>query len=236
MNNPASYGSVTGFIPIHENDLFHFKCINGHDNLLEIQAFKFEILFESGLCAIKDNYFLESVLSLTASVERFYEFFIRIVMKANGLTSDVFENIFKNIAKQSERQYGAFVCIYGLIYKENPPVSLHNKFVEFRNKVVHKGYLPNEKEVLEYAEEVFKIIKFYYSKILSDNKKNIFDYIFEIQKRRRVDNKDLIDKLGVSITTMAPCFALTHTLNMDDFNKKNFTDCFDLIMKTNFYG
>ena len=236
MDNPESHVSVEGFIPIQENDLYHFKCLNGHDNLLEIQAFKFEILFESGLCAIKDKYFLESGLSLTASIERFYEFFIRIVMKANGLTSDIFEKIFKNIANQSERQFGAFVCIYGLIYKENPPVLLNNKFVEFRNKVVHKGYLPNENEVLEYAKEVFKIIKFYYSKILSENHKYIFDYLFEIQKQRRVDNKDLIDKLRVPITSMAPCFAITHTLNLEDFNKNDFNTCFDLVKMTNFYG
>lgn len=236
MDNPTSYVKVEGFIPIQENDLYHFKCINGHDNLLEIQAFKFEILFESGLCAIKDKYFLESGLSLTASLERFYEFFIRIVMKANGLPSDIFEEIFKNVANQSERQFGAFLCIYGLIYKENPPVLLSKKFVEFRNKVVHKGYLPNENEVLEYAKEVFKIIKFYYTKILSEHQKHIFDYLFEIQKQRRVDNRVLIDKLKVPISSMAPCFAITHTLNLEDFIKTDFNTCFDLIKRTNFYG
>lgn len=235
MDNPASYLRVEGYVPIQENDLYHFKCMNGHDNLLEIQAFKFEILFESGLCAIKDKYFLESGLSLTAAIERFYEFFIRIVMKANGLTSDVFEKIFKNITNQSERQYGAFLCIYGMIYKENPPVLLSNRFVEFRNKVVHKGYLPNENEVMEYAKEVYKIIKFYYSKLLSEYHKHIFDYLFEIQKQRRVDNKELIDKLKVPITSMAPCFAITHTLNLEDFNKKDFNTCFDLIKRTSFY-
>lgn len=236
MDNPFTLVRVEGFVPIQENDLYHFTCINGHDNLLEIQAFKFEILFESGLCAIKDKYFLESGLSLTASIERFYEFFIRIVMKANGLTSDIFEKIFKNISNQSERQFGAFVCIYGLIYKENPPILLSKKSVEFRNKVVHKGYLPNENEVLEYAKEIFEIIKFYYSKILSDHRNHIFDYLFEIQKQRRVDNKVLIDKLKVPISSMAPAFAISHILNLDDFNKKDFNTCFDLVKSTNFYG
>lgn len=236
MNDPASHIRAEEFIPIQENDLYHFKCINGHDNLLEIQAFKFEILFESGLCAIKDKYFLESGLSLTASIERFYEFFIRIVMKANGLTSDIIEKTFKNIANQSERQFGAFVCMYGLIYKEKPPVLLGRNFTEFRNKVVHKGYLPNEDEILDYAKEVFKIIKFYYSKILLEYKNHIIDYSFEIQKQRRIYNKDLIDKFKVPITSMAPCFAITHILNLEDFNKQDFNSCFDLVKRTNFYG
>ena len=222
-------------IPIKENDLYHFKCNQGHDNLLEIQAFKFEMLFESGLCAIKDKYYLESVLSLTASNERFYEFFIRIIMRENGLNKEIFENLFKNMSKQSERQYGAFVAIYGLIFKEDIPKKLKNKSIEFRNKVVHKGYLPSENEVLEYAEEIFELIKFYYIKILSNYDKEVFNYLFDIQKDRRNNNKDLIKKLKVNISIMAPPFALSHTLNLESFKEKNFKNCYELIKINKFY-
>lgn len=235
FDNPESYDVLLEYITIQDNDLYHFKCKNGHNNLLEIQAFKFEILFESGLCAIRDKYFLESVLSLTASLERFYEFFIRIIMKANGLQSDIFEKIFKNISNQSERQFGAFICIYGVVYKESPPMLLEKKYVEFRNKVVHKGYLPCEDEVLQYAKEVFIIIKHYYSMILLQHKKHLFDYISEIQNKRRVKNRILIEELQVEISTMSPCFALKHTLSMEDFNKRDFDTCFNFILKQNCY-
>lgn len=50
-------------IILQESTLYHFRCKHQHDNLVLLQAFKFEILFESGLCAINDKYYLEAVLS-----------------------------------------------------------------------------------------------------------------------------------------------------------------------------
>ncbi len=231
MQNPSSYVQVGGFIPIQENDLYYFKCVNGHHNLIVIQAFKFEILFESGLCAIRDKYYLESVLSLTASLERFYEFFVKIAMKANGITNETFENIFTSMSKQSERQYGAFICAYGLLYKESPPLLLKNKFIEFRNKVVHKGFLPSEEEVLSYAQEVFNVIKNYYLKILLDYREIVVNCLMENNIKRRIDNKELIDKLGVEISLIAPNFVLSHISDLKDF-----TTSYEWVKTSVFYG
>ena len=80
-------------IILQESTLYHFRCKHQHDNLVLLQAFKFEILFESGLCAINDKYYLEAVLSLTASLERFYEFAIKILSTGNGLSFDDFEKL-----------------------------------------------------------------------------------------------------------------------------------------------
>jgi len=235
MERKSSIIRIEGVLSLQEENLYHFKCINNHDNLVEIQAFKFELLFESGLRAIKDNYLLESVLSLTASLERFYEFFIRIKMNSNGLISKDFDQLFNNIANQSERQYGAFLFIYGYTYKQNPPVLIKKKSVEFRNKVVHKGYLPKEIEVLTYAEDVFNTIKFYYSKLLTDNNKEIFNYLTEIQSQRQIENRDLMDKTNTNISSIAPCLAISHILHIDEFNKVDLMEYYESIRKSEFY-
>ena len=86
-------------IILQESTLYHFRCKHQHDNLVLLQAFKFEILFESGLCAINDKYYLEAVLSLTASLERFYEFAIKILSTGNGLSFDDFEKLQFQVGK-----------------------------------------------------------------------------------------------------------------------------------------
>lgn len=218
-------------ISINESNLYHYKCMKGHNNLLEIQAFKFELLFESGLFAIKDKYFLESVLSLTASMERFYEFFVKLIMKTSKIENSLSDKIFNLIARQSERQLGAFIGIYSLKYKEEPPKMLRSKSIEFRNKVVHKGYLPSEKEVLNYAKEVFELIKYYYIKIREEHDDEIRDYLTLIQIERREKNKKLIDSLDTNITVMAPAFALTHVLHLDLFKDKDFDSSYESVKK-----
>ena len=156
-------------IILQESTLYHFRCKHQHDNLVLLQAFKFEILFESGLCAINDKYYLEAVLSLTASLERFYEFAIKILSTGNGLSFDDFEKLYKQISNQSERQLGAFLFLYSYVYKQLPEL-LDNRYVKFRNQVVHKGYLPSEEEVIDYAKEIYKNIKYYYIQLRQNYK------------------------------------------------------------------
>ena len=52
-----------GIVTIDQKGLYHFKCDKGHNNLFQMQAFSFELLFESGLCAIKEGFYMESILS-----------------------------------------------------------------------------------------------------------------------------------------------------------------------------
>ena len=230
--NTSNYIRIEDYIKIKENDLYHFKCSNGHNNLFEIQAFKFELLFESALCAIRDQYYLESVLSLTASLERFYEFFIRTIIKANGINQVEYDKLFKNISRQSERQFGAFLAIYSNHFKEAPPKIINQKQTEFRNKVVHKGFFPEKEQVLKYAEEIFDIIKFYYSKLLDNHNEEVFDIIHEIQLKRRKNNKSLINELKVQISNQGIILAIGHN---SDIKNKNFNDIYNNILKSKLY-
>lgn len=234
IENPEDF-HFNGFLTLDEEGFYHFTCPKGHLNFKIIQAFKFELLFESGLYAIKDHFYLESVLSLTASLERFYEFAIRILLRSNGLSKDDYENLYKVISKQSERQLGAFVCLYGNAFKEAPKM-IGRKHVEFRNKVVHNGYLPNEKEVLDYAEEIYETIKSSYITLLEKHGNMISDYYLETVMEREERNKEKIEFSKKNITTVAPCIAITHTLNIEIFKNQKFHSCFDYVMKNVFYA
>lgn len=66
----------------------------------------------------------------------------------------------KIIDNQSERQYGAFLFLYFSIFK-NEPLCMKNKDINLRNKVVHKGYIANKDEAINYADSVAELIKYY---------------------------------------------------------------------------
>ena len=218
-------------IILQESTLYHFRCKHQHDNLVLLQAFKFEILFESGLCAINDKYYLEAVLSLTASLERFYEFAIKILSTGNGLSFDDFEKLYKQISNQSERQLGAFLFLYSYVYKQLPEL-LDNRYVKYRNQVVHKGYLPSEEEVIDYAKEIYKNIKYYYIQLHQRYKEHIMNQL-EREMKMQITNNSAFVK--TPITTMCPCFSLSSVCSLDDFKKQDFQSCFDKVKSGIFY-
>lgn len=217
-------------IPISEEDLYYFKCRNGHDNFIEIQAFKFELLFQSGLSAIKDKYYLESVLSITAGLERFYEFFVRIILRSKRIDIDLINKMYKDLSNQSERQLGSFVVLHTIVFSETPKL-LDNKMIAFRNNVVHKGYLPTKIEVKKYAENVYDTIKATYLRLLSGYYSFITDEQHEIKCQRRKKLKRDAKKVPIKITGIAPVFVLTHLLSTEEFQKKTFEEGFKSLRK-----
>lgn len=76
--DPANIG-VGLFTAVEVRDENHYAltCPKGHRNVVVLQQQKFEVLFEIGAHAIEDGYYREAVSSFTASLERFYEFFVR---------------------------------------------------------------------------------------------------------------------------------------------------------------
>lgn len=125
---------------------------------------KFDLLFESGISALLDSYNRESVTSAAASLERFYEFTIRIIIKNSSINDGLLENIWKYVSSQSERQLGAFIFLYTLKFETTPPL-LNNKMIQFRNNVIHKGYFPNKEESLIFLKMVSGIIQEVFQKL-----------------------------------------------------------------------
>lgn len=135
-----------------EGAIYDVTCKNGHSSRIKLGNEKFELLFEWGVNAIIDGYYRESVSSFQASYERFHEFCVRFFSHSN-VTVDLFDRAWKNIARQSERQLGAFILQFLNVIGEIPPL-LNDGRLSVRNKVVHQGYFPTRSEAIEYGENV----------------------------------------------------------------------------------
>jgi hypothetical protein len=125
-------------IVVRDDGRYETVCDNGHSIVILLQQLKFEILFDIGAYAIADGYYREAVSSFTSSLERFYEFAIRVILHKRGVTAEIIDAVWKQVSNQSERQLGAFIVLYLSEFQSSPPV-LKTKDVKFRNEVIHKG-------------------------------------------------------------------------------------------------
>jgi len=172
---------------MRDDGLYKVTCSKGHTTVTAIQEQKFEVLFDLGAMALLDGYPREAVSSIAASLERFYEFYVQVISLKHGVSIDEFANAWKHVSAQSERQFGAFIFSYLLDHKtalspvvNNVKPNIEGKskkdtmtWTEFRNAVIHKGYIPSTAEVLAYGDVVYKFIY----KLIDDLKSNSSDYM-----------------------------------------------------------
>lgn len=132
-----------------------------------LRKHKFEMLFDLGTRALMDGYAREAVSSFAASLERFFEFYTRAAAleRAAQRHEDFevaharLEKTWKLLSAQSERQMGAFAMLYLERQGQAPDfLTPQNLGTEFRNKVIHRGYLPPRSEVEAYAGRIFALI------------------------------------------------------------------------------
>ncbi len=150
---------MTPFEQVNNSGIYEVNCSKGHNSLTVIDNIDFEILFEYGLNAIVDGYYREAVSSLTASLERYYEFFIKTVLKATGIDFATIDKVWKHVSNQSERQIGAYIFLYFQTFGIEPSILNANKEVPFRNSVIHKGYIPKRNESIEYGNKIMELIE-----------------------------------------------------------------------------
>ncbi|SEJ81754.1 hypothetical protein SAMN04488058_12041 [Deinococcus reticulitermitis] len=134
---------------------------------LFVRKQKFEMLFDLGTRALLDGYAREAVASFAAALERFFEFYVKAfalerAAEQGGEFGDaraVLDGTWRHVASQSERQLGMFALAY-LLREGREPAFLDSKSLgaDFRNRVIHRGYLPRRAEVEEYAARVFSLI------------------------------------------------------------------------------
>lgn len=146
-------------VEFRDDGRYEIKCSFGHETTTILQQQKFEVLFDIGAHAILDGYYREAVSSFTSSLERFYEFSLRVFLEKSSKTDDaLFQNCWKKVAPQSERQIGAFVFLWASNFQE-PPELLSNAQVAFRNEVIHKGKIPTGEEAIKYGDSVLDILR-----------------------------------------------------------------------------
>lgn len=144
------------FIQIQNDELYHYTCSNGHKNVYFQMNEKFELLMESAIYAIMDGYYREAVSSMTSSLERLQEYFIKVLFYENKIERNLFDETWKQVNSQSERQLGAFIFLYAQKY-HSIPENLTSKQREFRNDIIHKGKFPTYDETIEYGQRILDI-------------------------------------------------------------------------------
>lgn len=134
-----------------------FECANGHKQRFTLNLELYELLFQQATYCVQDGYYREAIGTYNASLERFFEYVIEILCYYNN-NNIAFEDLWKNMRNQSERQLGAYYTIWSSTIKELP-IFLDNDMVTLRNAVVHKGELVSREKAVAFGKYVFDYIK-----------------------------------------------------------------------------
>lgn len=147
---PSAGVMMTGEL---DNDLLAIcSCPNGHRYLVHQAHSAPEVIFSAGLRAFLASFYSESVVTLTAALERGYELFVKVFLLANGRATQDIDEFWKELRNSSERQLGAFCVTY--FFATCQPWKPDPKQAEFRNKVAHKGYIATREEAYRYGEYI----------------------------------------------------------------------------------
>jgi hypothetical protein len=154
----AVIGIPSPIARVADDGRYEVRCHAGHVSMVFLDNLKFELLFEMGLNALLDGYPREAVSSFASSLERFYEFYWNVAMAQLGVPDEEKLASWKAIAKQSERQLGAFVTAHLFLTKKTQVLLSPNDEVRLRNDVIHAGYVPTPEEAAAFGNAVMRII------------------------------------------------------------------------------
>ena len=145
------------FVPYYEDRLCFINCEKGHRSAIILQRQKFEILMESGTNALIAGFTLEAVGGFAAALERFYEFSVRVLFHSKNVPWATYEAMFRGMARQSERQLGAFMAVHALILHR--PYSQDTNIAKFRNSVIHKGEIPTPEQAESFCALIYDEVR-----------------------------------------------------------------------------
>jgi len=150
-------------VSIRDDSIYNVECICGNSFTAILKKELFEILFESGANAFLDGYYREAVTSFATALERFYEFAIKVMMSKQEIDVRLFDDTWKLVKSQSERQLGGFIFCWLAMFQETPDLLKQNSAtgVSFRNAVTHKGKIPTKEEAFNFGERIFNLIETY---------------------------------------------------------------------------
>lgn len=143
------------FVEVNEGNVYGVTCPKGHKTVTSLQAQKFEILLDLAAMELSAGYTREAVMSIASSLERFHEYCTRVHCSHHGMQLSDIDGAWGQVKNHSERQFGAFwflLCVTARKVLDTIPT----KRTEFRNSVVHKGYIPSTEEALDYGDFVLQ--------------------------------------------------------------------------------
>jgi hypothetical protein len=155
----CSTGGIAEFTlqTLRNDNVYGGSCTQGHELVVVTQTLRHELLFEIALNAIRDGYYREAVASFAASTERFFEFAMRVICRSHSVEPDLFARTWNLVQGSSERQLGAYLLLYAAHFSDDPPV-LSKRMVECRNRVVHKGELPDRLTAVTFGKAAYDVI------------------------------------------------------------------------------
>jgi hypothetical protein len=153
-------------VDVQDKRGFIFECKNGHVSVGAVSIETYELLYDRAIFAYDDAYYRETVANLAASIERFHEYCVKLMLYTAKIEQEFIHLLWKKVSKQSERQYGAFLFLYLNLFKSPPPemMKINNKleWSSFRNNVIHSGYFPSKEEAkksIEITSQYIKVIR-----------------------------------------------------------------------------
>jgi hypothetical protein len=164
-----------------END-YKIKCKRGHVKTVIYTDEKYNMLFASAMDCIQQGHLREAIANLAASYERLLEYAIKIICLKNKVEQSKFIATWKFLKNQSERQMGGFSLLYLQTFKELPPLFREDN-ISFRNSVIHKGFYPTYKEVVDFSVITFELM----IEIIYQLNKKCKAAIKEYSKQTRLD-------------------------------------------------
>lgn len=227
LNRPVSVEDIVEF---NDENLYELTCQNGHKCFVRLQENKFELLFDQGAMALIDGYSRESVASIASSLERFIEYFLKVIAIHNKVPFDNYERTWKLMAKQSERQLGAFYFTQTREWGE-VLFKLDDNETNFRNKVIHQGYIPTVREAINYGDYVLKLITQVLKKLNETHSKSIIVAgVYHL-----LSNGKSFPKSVSSTNASIPTIIEVRSIESDDFGSKSFEENLKEISKNGFY-
>ncbi|WP_260296009.1 hypothetical protein [Sedimenticola hydrogenitrophicus] len=135
----------------------HVSCDKGHQSIVVYDSRRYEVLLQSASSALLEGYANEAISTFSTALERCYEFYIRVVLRSRRIAPEQIEKSWKEVAAQSERQFGAFHFLRLLEHGE--PLKLNPNIAKTRNSVVHRGKIATTDDASKFGELVYTRIK-----------------------------------------------------------------------------
>lgn len=212
MREAIENSFILGNAEFNDDGRYEVHCPKGHTSITVLQQQKFEVLFEIGAYAILDGYYREAVSSFTSALERFYEYYIRLICYTKNIEIEEVEKTWKIISNQSERQLGAFIFIH-LLETGTKPNLLTNNQISFRNAVIHKGKIPTKEEAIAYGQAILDLVRPQIKRLKGEyaDAMGWLTHLHLIKSRKSSDKQLSISTL--SISTILTLLSIEHPNN-----------------------
>lgn len=119
---------------------------------------RFQILLEIGLNHLANGQYRDAVISTQAALERYREFYLLVTAVKSGISYSKFSELWKILARQSERQLGAYLATV-MFSTKSVGNDLSTANTEYRNVVVHGGFFPDEAKTMSFCLAVLAIMQ-----------------------------------------------------------------------------